>query len=95
MHCARLRYKYRKRTKTVVTGVEEAYLRDDVSCGSETCSTCAPPLGASLSAAAEYYLLPDAQAMGELLEVFELPDVSSCIFLTSVVKQVRAHRWRA
>lgn len=84
----RLSYKYRKRTKTITAGVEEAYLRDDVPCGSEACCMCTAPAGASLSATAPYFLLPDAQVLGELLEVFELPDISNCIFLTSVVKQV-------
>jgi hypothetical protein len=30
---AHARFKYRKRTRTVVSALEEAYLREDVACG--------------------------------------------------------------
>ncbi|GFR46924.1 hypothetical protein Agub_g8571, partial [Astrephomene gubernaculifera] len=106
----KLSYKYRRRTHTVTPDLEEAYLRVDVSCGSEACDTCrvgttplttASSFGdagagswygsaptATLSASAPYYLIPDAAALSELLELFELPDISNYIVLASCVRQL-------
>ncbi len=47
------------------------------------------PVPSTLSATAPYYLIPDAVALSELIEVFELPDLSNYILLSSVVKQAR------
>jgi hypothetical protein len=65
-------HRLRRRTQTVVNYVEDAYLRDDIPCGSQLCTACdnhntfgasrvtrAPPL----SADASHYLVPDAQAL--------------------------------
>ena len=38
-------HRLRRRTQTVVNYVEDAYLRDDVSCGSALCASCVPPPG--------------------------------------------------
>ncbi|KAG2445884.1 hypothetical protein HXX76_000488 [Chlamydomonas incerta] len=104
----KLSYKYRRRTHTVTPALEEAYLRVDVSCGSEACDTCrvgvsaaadavgaaaAAPI-ASLSAAAPFYLLPDDAALSEFLELFELPDISNYIILASALKRVALHSGR-
>ncbi|PNG99322.1 Exosome complex exonuclease RRP44, partial [Tetrabaena socialis] len=48
-------------------------------------ATVAPT--ATLSAAAPYYLVPDAAALSDLLELFELPDISNYIILASAVRQ--------
>ncbi|GLC43803.1 hypothetical protein PLESTB_000909600 [Pleodorina starrii] len=42
----------------------------------------------SLSASAPYYLIPDAVALSDLLELFEQPDVCNYVILTSCLKQV-------
>lgn len=62
-------HRLRRRTQTVYNYVEDAYLRDDIPCGSELCTSCdnsksraalgTPPLKADAS----HYLVPDAQAL--------------------------------
>ncbi|GLI59064.1 hypothetical protein VaNZ11_000895, partial [Volvox africanus] len=99
----KLSYKYRRRTYTVTSSVEESYLRMDVSCASEACDSCRVGLRASdagagagagatpissLSASAPYYLIPDDVALSDLLELFELPDISDYIILTSCLKKL-------
>lgn len=85
---SQLRAKYRARTRTITCAAEEAYLRDDVSCGCEGCPYCPPPLGSALAADAQAYLLPDADVLSELLEVFELPDISNWILTTSILQRL-------
>ncbi|GIM17195.1 hypothetical protein Vretimale_19713, partial [Volvox reticuliferus] len=100
----KLSYKYRRRTHTVTPSVEESYLRVDVSCASEACDSCRIGFGtsdvgagagavsatptSSLSASAPYYVIPDDVAFSDLLELFELPDISNYIILTSCLKKV-------
>lgn len=57
---------------------------------SASASTGGAPVPSTLSATAPYYLIPDAAALSELIEVFELPDLSNYILLSSAVKQARA-----
>lgn len=62
-------HRLRRRTQTVYNYVEDAYLRDDIPCGSELCTSCdnsksraalgTPPLKADAS----HYLVPDAHAL--------------------------------
>lgn len=66
---------------------EEAYLRDDIPCGSEACSTCSNGLPA-LSADASHYVIPDSQALDGYLEVFELPQLRNFVLLSSVLEKV-------
>ncbi|EFJ50680.1 hypothetical protein VOLCADRAFT_88450 [Volvox carteri f. nagariensis] len=49
-------------------------------------ATAAPT--SSLSASAPFYLIPDDVALSELLELFELPDISNYVILASCIKQV-------
>ena len=64
-------HRLRRRTQTVVNYVEDAYLRDDIPCGSELCTSCdnsrwRASLGthhAPLKADASHYLVPDARAL--------------------------------
>ena len=65
----------------------EAYLRDDIPCGSSECLTCTPKTP-RLAPNASHYVIPDAEALQELLEVFELPAFSSFVLLTSVLRKV-------
>ena len=67
----------------------EAYLRDDIPCGSSECLLCTPKTP-WLAPNASHYVVPDAEALHELLEVFELPAFSSFVLLTSVLRKVRS-----
>ncbi|CAM6101379.1 unnamed protein product [Calypogeia fissa] len=81
------RYKVRRKTKAVSIVVREVYLRDDIPCGSALCQSCvqnSPPLPANDS----HYVLPDADALLQFLEIWELPQITSVIYLASVVKEV-------
>lgn len=80
-------YRFRKRSRNVSEASEEAYLRDDIPCGSEACSTCSNGLPA-LSADASHYVIPDSQALDDYLEVFELPQLKNFVLLTSVLQKV-------
>ena len=80
-------YRFRKRSQSVSEAAEEAYLRDDIPCGSDACSTCQHGLPA-LSADAPHYVIPDAQALDDYLEIFELPQLQNFVLLTSVLQQV-------
>ncbi|BDA44024.1 DIS3-like exonuclease 1 [Coccomyxa sp. Obi] len=79
-------YRFRKRSRTVSEASEEAYLRDDIPCGSEACSTCSNGLPA-LSADASHYVIPDSQALDDYLEVFELPQLQNFVLLASVLQK--------
>ena len=70
--------------------VEEAYLRDDLSCGAAVCRRC-PPTSPALAANVRCYVIPDACALLEYLEIFErleIPD--NVIIASSVARQARA-----
>jgi len=84
---AGLGYKFRKRSNAVVGVAVEAYLRDDILCGSSECLLCALKTP-RLAPHASHYVVPDAGALQELLDVFELPAFSSFILLTSVLRKV-------
>ena len=71
----------------VSCSLESAYLRDDVPCGSALCGLCRPT-AASLATDAGAYVMPDADALSSFLELWELPELSNCVLLTSVVRQV-------
>ncbi|KAG2451560.1 hypothetical protein HYH02_004158 [Chlamydomonas schloesseri] len=60
----KLSYKYRRRTHTVAPALEEAYLRVDVSCGSEACDTCRVGVGASHGHSHSHSHLADADGLG-------------------------------
>jgi DIS3-like exonuclease 1 len=80
-------YKFKKRSHAVVDVAVEAYLRSDIPCGSSECLAClftTPRLAQNAS----HYVIPDAVALQELLDVFELPAFSSFILLTSVLRKV-------
>ncbi len=79
--------KLRKRSQTVVKVAVEAYLRTDLLCGSPECSSClVKTLG--LPPQSSHYLVPDSQALEDYLDVFELPDFTGFIILTSVLCKV-------
>lgn len=82
-------FQFHKRSQTVSGVAEEAYLRTDISCGSEACSICQHGLPA-LSAEAAHYVIPDAQALDNCLEIFELPQLQNIVLLTSVLQKVQA-----
>ncbi|GAX81333.1 hypothetical protein CEUSTIGMA_g8764.t1 [Chlamydomonas eustigma] len=89
---SRLKAKYRRHTHTITCAVEERYLRDDVSCGLgyPSCQHC-PPLSltsASLDLHATSLVIPDADALDSFLEVWELPDITNWLILTSVLQKM-------
>lgn len=65
----------------------EAYIRDDIPCGHPQCDTC-KPTRPQLSKSATHMLIPDATTLETYLEVFQLPDIHSVIFLSSVINKV-------
>ena len=79
----------RKRTQNVIGVAVEAYLRSDLRCGSQDCETC-PAKTLGLPAQATHYVIPDSQALEDFLDVFELPDFTGFIILTSVLRKVTA-----
>jgi hypothetical protein len=89
----RLRYKYRKRTHTITSALEEIYLRDEIPCGFE-CGNGGCPRAASttLSLDAPFLIIPDDGVLDTYLEVFELPDVANYVLCSSVVRKVRGGR---
>lgn len=79
----------KKRTHNVVELAVEAYLRLDLLCGSPECTAC-PGKRPQLPCHARHYIIPDADALEDCLAVFELPDFSGFILLTSVLQKVNA-----
>ena len=65
----------------------EAYIRDDIPCGHPLCEIC-KPTRPQLSKTATHLLIPDASALETYLEVFQLPDIHSVVFLSSVIRKV-------
>jgi len=59
----------------------QEYLRDDLRCGSAACASCSPTAPA-LAADAGHYIIPDAPALADLLEVFELAEMAHYVLLT-------------
>jgi exosome complex exonuclease DIS3/RRP44 len=91
-----------KRTKkgTVVKVVKEHYLRDDISCGSPLCETCADPAEQSsssssappsLRAEAKHYLILDTNVVLGSIDALENPLFKDMIFLEVVLQEVK-HR---
>ena len=62
----------------------ESYLRDDISCGLESCQQCNMPRVLDSSG---FILMPDAEALSSFHEVLQLPEVSNAILLNSVLMQ--------
>lgn len=83
----KLRYKYRKRTHTITSAIEESYQRDEIPCGF-ACGSCPPAQSTQLSLDAPCILMPDDTCLEQFLEVFELPDVSNYVLCSSVVRKV-------
>ncbi len=59
----------------------QEYLRDDLPCGSAACASCSPTAPA-LAADASHYIIPDAPALADLLEVFELAEMAHYVLLS-------------
>ncbi|KAL2633824.1 hypothetical protein R1flu_005303 [Riccia fluitans] len=81
------RFKARKRSKPIVILIQEVYLRDDIPCGSSLCRSCvqeSPPLPADAS----HYLILDANTLIQFMEIWELPQITGVIYLSSVIKEV-------
>mmetsp|Transcript_18709 Transcript_18709/g.48732 ORF Transcript_18709/g.48732 Transcript_18709/m.48732 type:complete len:215 (+) Transcript_18709:89-733(+) len=83
----RLRYKYRKRTRTIFSNLEDHYLRGDISCGFEACCHCTLPACTGLTMDVPYICIPDAYALLDFLEVWELQDLSNVVICTSVLQK--------
>ena len=96
-------FRYRKRSRAVVDTADEAYLRVDIACGAgAACRACPltdPALallggGSTAAQAPSHLLLPDAATLLECLEVFELPQLSNAVLLTSELRQVGGQEGR-
>ncbi|KAL6762333.1 hypothetical protein V8C86DRAFT_2520340 [Haematococcus lacustris] len=89
-----VRFKYRKRTRTVIPALEEHYLRNDMGCGVEACPACLqrslPPTFAAVSPAL-FLLLPDADVLLQFLDVWELAEMSNWVLCSSVVRKFALH----
>ncbi|XP_071794054.1 DIS3-like exonuclease 1 [Asterias amurensis] len=73
----------------VVRLVRELYLREDVPCNSELCLADCRKTGNSLVAAdVTHYLVPDCHVAGAFLEIMELPEFTSIIFMQTVLHHV-------
>ena len=77
----------RRRTQSFIGTAVEAYLRSDLLCGSPECSNCRAKTP-GLPTESSHYLIPDSQALEDFLDVFELPDFTGFIILTSVLRKV-------
>ena len=84
------RQRFRKRSKTVSDQAAESYLREDVPCGHPGCTVC-ESAGLQLPAAVDHLLVPDARALDNYLEVFQLPEMYGIVYTTSAMQQVRQH----
>jgi DIS3-like exonuclease 1 len=73
---------------SVVKRAEEAYLREDVACGSRACATCCAAAPCRLAPQTDHLVVPDAATLEALLEVFELPEMRGFVMLTSVLREV-------
>ena len=79
--------RYRKRAFAISDRAMEAYIRDDIPCGHPLCRVC-KTTRPQLSKTATHLLIPDASTLESYLEVFQLPDVHSVVFLSSVIRKV-------
>lgn len=83
----------------IVKIVRELYLRDDITCGSEICTTCeqqantltADPTLKSNLCVFPHYLLPDTNVVLHQIDVLEDSVISNVIILDTVLNEVR-HR---
>lgn len=78
---------FRRQGPSLADAGREAYLRTDISCGSEFCRSCDGSSHKRLIQAA-HYALPDKQTLTDLLELLELPEFQDVILLNSIVKPV-------
>ena len=81
------RHRYRKRSRAISDQAVEAYLREDVPCGSPSCSLCSHTMP-SLPKAMTHLLIPDASTLESYLEIFQLPEMHGVVYTNSAVKQV-------
>ncbi|KAG8574971.1 hypothetical protein GDO81_009404, partial [Engystomops pustulosus] len=73
--------------------VREHYLRDDVSCGSALCRTCARD-GKLLSEDLTHYVVPDCQVLQDYQEVLEFTELRGIIFMQTACQAVQHQRGR-
>ncbi|KAL3693434.1 hypothetical protein R1sor_007085 [Riccia sorocarpa] len=84
------RFKARRRSNSILIVVQEVYLRDDIPCGSSLCRSCVQQ-SPTLPADASHYLILDADSLTQFMEVWELPQITGVIYLSSVVKEAVNH----
>lgn len=78
----------KSRKGNVIKVVREIYLRDDIVCGSELCSTC-QQLTFSLSSSCKNYLILDTNVLLHQLDVIENPKITNVIILQTVLEEVK------
>lgn len=90
-HCMCLqvwhRHRFRKRGRSLCDQAMESYLREDVPCGFPACNVCKSTLP-RLPTESSHIVIPDHNVVGNYLEVFQLPEMQSVVYLTSCIKQV-------
>ncbi|KAK9833762.1 hypothetical protein WJX74_005180 [Apatococcus lobatus] len=84
-------YRLRRQGPSITDAGREAYLRTDISCGSDFCRSCSSSRSNRLIKAA-HYAVPDRQTLTDLLELLELPEFQNVILLNSIVKPVTQSR---
>ncbi|KAM4036792.1 DIS3-like exonuclease 1 isoform 1-T1 [Anomaloglossus baeobatrachus] len=73
--------------------VREHYLREDVSCGSPRCQSCARD-GKLLSEELTHYVVPDCQVLQDYQEVLESTDLRGIVFMQTACQAVQHQRGR-
>ncbi|XP_041376230.1 exosome complex exonuclease RRP44-like [Gigantopelta aegis] len=91
-----------KKTKkgSVMKIVREHYLRDDITCGSQTCESCEhdaddqplqrDPSNDSSACPGAHYLLPDTNVVLHQIDVLEDPSLTNVVILQTVLDEVKA-----
>ncbi|KAG2213959.1 hypothetical protein INT47_001229 [Mucor saturninus] len=81
-----------KKTKSnaIIKLVREQYLRTDIPCLSEACSSCRHE-GPLLSAAAQHYIIPDTSVIMRYMEILEAEEITGLILSQTVTIHLQQH----
>lgn len=92
MKTERILHLKRQRGRTL-RAVREHYLREDVSCGSPLCHSCARD-GRLLSEDLTHYVVPDCQVLQDYQEVLEFTELRGIVFMQTACQAVQHQRGR-
>ncbi|KAG1077972.1 hypothetical protein G6F42_024501 [Rhizopus arrhizus] len=87
---------YKKtRSNTIIKLVREQYLRDDIPCLSEACTSTkcnnTSRQTALLSSAADHYIIPDISVIMRYLEILEQDQITNVIWSQTVTINLQQH----